>query len=62
MAMGVMSGPLSPVNPKTGKTVSIMAVDCMLAGRGTALLSEQVGIHPQHVDVPTLLFVVKQDE
>jgi len=30
--MGVMSGPLSPVNPKTGKTVSVMAVDCMLAG------------------------------
>ena len=32
LAMGVMSGPLSPVNPKTGKTVSVMAVDCMLAG------------------------------
>lgn len=41
VAMGVMSGPLSPVNPKTGKTVSIMAVDCMLAGRGP-VLSDQV--------------------
>ena len=30
--MGVFSGPLSPVNPLTGKTVSVMAVDCMLAG------------------------------
>ena len=36
VAMGVMSGPLSPVNPKTGKTVSIMAVDCMLAGNGVS--------------------------
>ncbi|CAJ1339907.1 unnamed protein product [Effrenium voratum] len=33
IAEGVMSGPLSPINPLTGKTVSIMAVDCMLAGR-----------------------------
>ena len=30
-AVGV-KGPLSPVNPLTGKTVSVMAVDCMLAG------------------------------
>lgn len=36
LAMGVMSGPLSPVNPKTGKTVSVMAVDCMLAGNGVS--------------------------
>lgn len=27
-----MKGPLAPVNPLTGKTVSVMAVDCMLAG------------------------------
>ena len=36
VAMGVMTGPLSPVNPKTGKTVSIKAVDCMLAGNGVS--------------------------
>ena len=34
MASGVISGPLSPVNPLTGKTVSVMSADCMLAGRG----------------------------
>ena len=54
VAMGVMSGPLSPVNPKTGKTVSIMAVDCMLAGRGP-VLSEQVAIHPHQVDLSNLV-------
>eukprot|EP00913_Durusdinium_trenchii_P007331 g6891.t1 len=36
LAMGVFSGPLSPVNPLTGKTVSVMAVDCMLAGNGVS--------------------------
>mmetsp|Transcript_8845 Transcript_8845/g.21100 ORF Transcript_8845/g.21100 Transcript_8845/m.21100 type:complete len:1235 (+) Transcript_8845:46-3750(+) len=35
-ASGVISGPLAPVNPKTGKTVSIMATDCMLAGNGVS--------------------------
>ncbi|CAE7821538.1 ppsD, partial [Symbiodinium sp. CCMP2456] len=36
VASGVISGPLSPVNPVTGKTVSVMSADCMLAGNGVS--------------------------
>ena len=49
IAEGVMSGPLSPINPLTGKTVSIMAVDCMLAGRWTQTSVLQM-VDISHVD------------
>jgi len=33
-AMGLVTGPTAPVYGKTGKSVSLMSMDCMLAGNG----------------------------